>query len=88
MATIYYGSQFLHKSRDNGSSWDLISSDLTTNDPEKQKQLESGGLTYDVTHAENYTTIVAIAPSPLDQGVLWVGTDDGNVQLTRDGGAT
>lgn len=86
--TIYYGSQFLHKSTDRGSNWTIISPDLTTNDPEKQKSEDSGGLTYDVTSAENHTTILAIAPSPVERGVIWVGTDDGNVQLTRDGGAT
>lgn len=87
-ATIYYGSQFVHKSTDRGESWEIISPDLTTNDPEKQKQLESGGLTYDVTDAENYTTILTIAPSTLQQGLIWAGTDDGNVQVTRDGGKT
>ncbi len=85
---IYYGSQFVHRSCDMGSSWTVISPDLTTNDPEKQRQLESGGLTFDVTAAENHTSILTIAPSPVEQGVIWVGTDDGNVQLTRDGGAT
>ena len=84
--TIYYGSQFVHKSTNRGDSWEIISPDLTTNDPEKQQQLESGGLTYDVTQAENFTTIVAISPSPLDENIVWVGTDDGNVQVTRDGG--
>lgn len=88
LATIYYGSQFLHKSTDRGNSWTLISPDLTTNDPEKQKQNESGGLTYDVTQAENFTTIVSIAPSPVKEDVIWVGTDDGNLQLTQDGGET
>ncbi|MDP4709681.1 MAG: hypothetical protein NWS63_00665 [Saprospiraceae bacterium] len=85
---IYYGSQFVHKSMDHGQSWEIISPDLTTNDPEKQKQYESGGLTIDNTQAENHTTILAIEPSPLDQNVIWVGTDDGNLQLTRDGGKT
>ncbi|RMG21894.1 MAG: hypothetical protein D6730_17535 [Bacteroidetes bacterium] len=84
--TIYYGSQFLHKSTDRGDNWEIISPDLTTNDPQKQQQLESGGLTYDVTQAENHTTIIAIAPSPVERGLIWVGTDDGNLQLTRDGG--
>jgi photosystem II stability/assembly factor-like uncharacterized protein len=83
---IYYGSQFLHKSMDCGESWEIISPDLTTNDPKKQKQAESGGLTLDVTQAENHTTILAIAPSPVDEQVIWVGTDDGNLQLTKDGG--
>lgn len=86
--TIYYGSQFVHKSTDRGNTWTIISPDLTTNDTTKQKQAESGGLTKDVTAAENHTTIMTIAPSPVQQGVMWVGTDDGNVQLTRDGGAT
>lgn len=86
--TIYYGSQFLHRSTDRGDSWEIISPDLTTNDTTKQKQAESGGLTRDVTNAENYTTILTIAPSPLQRGVVWVGTDDGNVQVTRDGGKT
>ncbi|HUF50776.1 MAG TPA: hypothetical protein VMN60_08085 [Longimicrobiales bacterium] len=85
---LYYGSQLLHMSRDRGESWSAISPDLTTNDPEKQQQAESGGLTLDVTAAENHTTILTIAPSPVARGVIWVGTDDGNVQITRDGGAT
>ena len=86
--SVYYGSQFLMKSNDYGKSWTPISPDLTTNDPAKQKQLESGGLTYDATGAENYTTIIAIAPSPVKKGIIWVGTDDGNVQLTKDGGGS
>jgi len=85
-ATIYYGSQFLHKSTDRGDSWTVISEDLTSNDPEMQKYKESGGITYDVTAAENYTTIVAVAPSTLQRDVIWVGTDDGRVHVTRDGG--
>ncbi|NND43937.1 MAG: hypothetical protein HKN58_01340, partial [Xanthomonadales bacterium] len=85
-ATIYYGSQFLHKSTDRGLSWAVISDDLTSNDPELQTFRESGGLTPDVTAAENYTTIVSVAASPLQRGVLWVGTDDGRVHVTRDGG--
>lgn len=85
---IYYGSQFVHKSTDRGNTWEIISADLTTNNPDKQKQHESGGLTMDATGAENHCTILAITPSTLQQGVMWVGTDDGNVQLTRDGGKT
>ncbi len=86
--TILYGSQFVHCSTDRGNSWNIISPDLTTNDTTKQKQAESGGLTKDVTAAENFTTIVTLAPSPVQKEVLWVGTDDGNVQVTRDGGKT
>lgn len=87
-ATIWFGSQFLHKSTDKGRSWTIVSPDLTTNDPEKQRQLESGGLTYDATQAENHTTIVSIGVSPVEQGIVWAGTDDGNLQLTRDGGGS
>jgi photosystem II stability/assembly factor-like uncharacterized protein len=85
---IYYGSQFVHMSPDRGETWEIVSTDLSTNDPSKQKQMESGGLTLDVTAAENYCTILTIAPSPVQRGVLWVGTDDGNVQVTQDGGKT
>jgi photosystem II stability/assembly factor-like uncharacterized protein len=84
--TIYLGSQFLFRSRDQGQSWDRISPDLTTNDPEKQKQEESGGVTVDNSAAEMHTTIYAISESPKAAGLIWVGTDDGNLQLTRDGG--
>ena len=83
---LYFGSQYLHKSSDRGDTWTIISPDLTTNDSTKQKSMESGGLTYDATGAENYTTIIAIAPSPLNKDIIWVGTDDGNLQLTTDGG--
>ncbi len=86
--TIYYGSQFVHKSTNKGDTWEIISPDLTTNDPSKQKQHESGGLTMDATGAENHCTILTIAPSPIEKGLLWIGTDDGKVQLTRDGGKT
>ncbi len=85
---FYMGSQFVHRSDDMGDSWTIISPDLTTNDPAKQNQLESGGLSMDNSGAENHTTIFTIAESPLDQNILWVGTDDGNVQVTRDGGKT
>ena len=85
---IYYGSQYVHYSSDQGNNWKIISPDLTTNDTTKQKQHESGGLTFDATGAENYTTILSIEPSPLDKNIIWVGTDDGNVQLTTDRGKT
>ena len=84
--TIYYGSQFVHKSTNRGESWEIISPDLTTNNPERQKFGTSGGLTFDVTGAENHTTIITIAPSPVKEGMIWVGTDDGSLQLTTDGG--
>ncbi|MDZ4714087.1 MAG: hypothetical protein SH819_01340 [Cytophagales bacterium] len=84
--TIYYCSQLVHKSTNKGTTWEIISPDLTTNNPDKQKQFESGGLTMDATGAENHCTILTVAPSPVKEGVIWVGTDDGNVQLTQDGG--
>jgi len=87
-ATIYYGSQFVHKSTDRGASWTAISGDLTSNNSDWQTFRDSGGLTPDVTAAENFTTIVSIAPSPKEPGTIWVGTDDGRVHLTRDGGAS
>ena len=83
--TIYIGAQFLFRSRDHGQSWDRISPDLTTNDPQKQKQEESGGVTVDNSYAEMHTTIYSISESPRDGQTIWVGTDDGNLQLTRDG---
>lgn len=85
---VYFGSQYIHKSANRGDSWTKISSDLTTNRKEWQNQSRSGGLTPDVTSAENFTTIVTIAPSTRDRNVIWAGTDDGRVHVTRDGGAT
>jgi photosystem II stability/assembly factor-like uncharacterized protein len=84
--TIYIGAQFLFRSRDHGQSWDRISPDLTTNDPNKQKQEESGGVTVDNSAAETHATIYAVSESLKQAGLIWVGTDDGNVQITRDGG--
>jgi len=86
--TIYIGAQFLFRSRDHGQSWERISPDLTTNDPEKQKQEESGGVTIDNSSAEMHTSIYSICESPKNGQVIWVGTDDGNVQVTRDGAKT
>ena len=84
--TIYIGAQFLFRSRDHGQSWDRISPDLSTNDPEKQKQEESGGITVDNSAAEMHTSIYSISESPKNGKLIWVGTDDGNVQITQDGG--
>ncbi len=84
--TLYVGAQFLFRSHDHGQTWDRISPDLTTNNKEKQKQEESGGITVDNSAAEMHTTIYAISESPKDANVIWIGTDDGNVQVTRDGG--
>ena len=87
-STIYFGSQFVHKSTDKGETWTIISPDLTTNDPEKLKQAESGGLTMDATGAENHCTILVIEPSPIEKDMLWIGTDDGRVHITQNGGTT
>ena len=84
--TLYIGAQFLFRSRDRGDNWERISPDLTTNDPDKQKQEQSGGVTVDNSSAEMHTTVYSISESPRDAKVIWVGTDDGNVQLTRDAG--
>ncbi|TDS15440.1 sortilin (neurotensin receptor 3) [Maribacter caenipelagi] len=86
--TVYFGSQFVHKSTDKALTWKVISPDLTTNDPEKQKQSESGGLSMDATGAENHTTILVIEPSKVEKDMLWVGTDDGRVHYTQNGGGT
>ena len=85
-STVYFGSQFVHKSTDKGLTWEVISPDLTTNDPEKQNQSESGGLTLDATGAENHCTLLVIEPSPLERNMLWVASDDGRVHFTQDGG--
>jgi hypothetical protein len=84
--TVYVGAQYLYKSTNRGETWERISPDLTTNDPLKQQQAESGGLTVDNSSAENHTTIICISESALDKQLIWVGTDDGNLQVTRDGG--
>ncbi len=86
--TVYVGGNHLFRSVDRGETWRIISPDLTRNDPATRNSTNSGGLTKDATGAENHHTIYTVAESPLDPGVIWVGTDDGNVQVTRDGGAT
>ena len=87
-STIYFGSQFVHKSTDKGLTWKVISPDLSTNNPAKLKQAESGGLTMDATGAENHCTILVIEPSPLEKNMLWAATDDGQVHITKNDGAT
>ena len=84
--TIYFGSQFVHKSTDKGETWSIISSDLTTNNPEKLNQHNSGGLTMDATGAENHCTILVIEPSEVETDMLWVSTDDGRIHYTQNGG--
>lgn len=85
---FYMGSQFVHKSEDMGRTWTKISPDLTTNDASKYNTEKSGGLSVDNSGAEKHCTIFTIAESPLNEKVIWAGTDDGNVQITKDGGKT
>ena len=83
--TVYYGGERIFKTSDGGAHWEAISPDLTRND--KSKQQPSGGLiTIDDTGTEYYDTVFAIAPSSLEKGLIWAGTDDGLVQVTRDEG--
>lgn len=86
-STVYYASQFIHKSTDKGVTWEVISPDLTNNRPEQQKR-DYGGLTLDASGAEFYNCILTIAPSSMNKDVIWAGSDDGNVHITRDGGKT
>ena len=83
--TVYFGGNVVFKSNNRGKSWEVISPDLTTND--KSKQRSSGGTIYqDNTAAEFHCTILYLAESPIQKGVIWAGTDDGNIQVTLDGG--
>jgi photosystem II stability/assembly factor-like uncharacterized protein len=81
---LYVGSQFVHQTTDDGQSWQVISPDLTTND--KNRQGFSGGLTGDNIGVEYFSTLFAIAESPREKGLIWTGSNDGLVHLTRDGG--
>jgi hypothetical protein len=85
--TLYYGANHVFKSVSRGETWEIISPDLSTRDPVKILR-ESGGLTRDVTQAETHCTVVTLSESPLTQGLIWAGTDDGNIQITKNGGAT
>ncbi len=85
--TVYYGGNVVFKSTDFGKTWQVISPDLTTNDPEKQ-QAAGGPVWTENTTAEYHCTIISLAESPARAGVIWAGTDDGNLQVTRDGGKT
>lgn len=84
---LYTGSQHLHLSTDEGQTWQVISPDLTRNEPEKQKS-SGGPITQDNTSVEYYATIFAAQESPLKEGLIWVGSDDGRLHVTQDGGAT
>ena len=83
--TLYYAGNYLFKSTDRGDSWTIISPDLSTNDPVLTEP-ESGGLTRDVSGAETHASAITISESPIKAGLIWVGTDDGNVQITQNGG--
>jgi photosystem II stability/assembly factor-like uncharacterized protein len=84
---LYVGSQHLWKTTNEGQSWQRLSPDLTRADPATLGP-SGGPITLDQTGVETYATIFTIAPSPRDAGVIWTGSDDGIVQVTRDGGAT
>ena len=86
--TLYFGSNHLFKSVDKGESWKIISPDLTTNDPELRNTSNGGGLTNSNTGGENHFTIITISVSPFDEDLIWAGTDDGNVQVTKNGGVS
>jgi len=85
--TVFFGGNHLFKSVNRGDNWQIISPDLTTNNPKKYGR-PTGGITLDMTGAENHCTIISIAESPKTPGLIWVGTDDGNVQLTRNSGVS
>ena len=82
---LYYGSQYVHYSNDKGSTWSIISNDLTTDNPEHQKN-DYGGLTLDISGAETYNSLLAIAPSSINKDIIWTGSDDGEIYLTTNGG--
>lgn len=85
--TVYHGSQFLHRTRDGGITWETISPDLTAFEPDKQ--VSSGApITRDITGEEHYSTLYTVRESPVKAGVIWTGANDGPVHLTRDGGTT
>jgi len=86
--TIYYGSQYVHRTRDEGVTWEKISPDLTANDPKYQDRPSGEPITIDVTGEEYYSVIYAIEESPLEAGVIWTGANDGPFYVTRDNGKT
>ena len=83
--TIYHGSQYVNRSMDEGMNWEIISPDLTTNNPAHQ-DYAGGPINHDITGVEIYNTVFSIAPSPHEASVIWAGTDDGRIHITRDGG--
>ncbi|HET8786661.1 MAG TPA: hypothetical protein VFM38_13565, partial [Candidatus Limnocylindrales bacterium] len=85
---IYYGSQYVHRTRDEGVTWQKISPDLTWNAPEYQNRPSGEPITIDVTGEEYYSVIYAIRESPLEAGVIWTGANDGPFYVTRNNGTT
>ncbi|MEL0009657.1 MAG: hypothetical protein VW741_07300 [Flammeovirgaceae bacterium] len=85
---VFFGSNHLFQSDDRGDNWKIISPDLTTNDKNLRNTSDGGGLTNSNTGGENHFTIITISDTPIDKEVIWVGTDDGNVQITQDNGGT
>ena len=85
--TVYFASQFLHRSRDDGITWERMSPDLTANDPATQG-VSGGPITRDVTGEEFYSTLYAIKESPIEPGVIWTGSNDGPIHVTRNNGAS
>ena len=89
LSNLYMAAQYVFRSRDNGRNWERISPDLTTNNKDKQNQAEkAGSITGDNTSAENHCTVFTITQHPKNEKIIWAGTDDGNLQLTTDGGKT
>jgi len=84
---VYHGSQYVHRTRDGGMTWETISPDLTTNTPSHQ-EAAGGPINHDVTGVEIFNTLFAISEDPRDARTLWTGSDDGRVHITRDGGAS
>jgi photosystem II stability/assembly factor-like uncharacterized protein len=86
--TIYYGSQFVHRTRDEGVTWEKLSPDLTANDPKLRNAISGEPITRDMTGEEVYATLYAIRESPVQRGVIWTGSNDGPFYVTRDNGVT
>ncbi|MCZ6915155.1 MAG: hypothetical protein O7I93_00125 [Gemmatimonadetes bacterium] len=86
-STVYHASQYLHRTTDEGVTWETISPDLTARTPETQ-MVSGGPITRDITGEEFYSALYAVQESPIAAGLIWVGANDGPIHVTRDGGAT
>jgi len=85
---IYYGSQFVHRTRDEGVTWEKISPDLTANDPKLRNAISGEPITRDMTGEEVYPTLYSIRESPVQRGLIWTGSNDGPFHVSRDNGVT